>query len=117
MPQKPGRPRGSRRNRERLVKNNRCRRNLTLVHALPEGNITSLAIQPKSSVLYIGTSQSGVYRSSGGAKWIPLSDGLPSLTIQALAVGSDESNTIYASTDEGVFFMKEPSRESFVRRR
>ena len=90
----------------------------TLLHTVPEGNeITALAIHPKSGILYVGTSQSGLYRSSGGTTSISLNNGLPSLSIQALAVGSDESGTIYASTAGGVFTMKDSPRQPSQRRR
>jgi photosystem II stability/assembly factor-like uncharacterized protein len=63
---------------------------------------TPLAIDPDHSVLYLGTSGSGVFRSAdGGAHWTPFNEGLPNLDIRALAVTSD--GLVYAGILGGVF--------------
>jgi photosystem II stability/assembly factor-like uncharacterized protein len=73
--------------------------------------ITALVIDPKLSVLYLGTSGGGVFKSiDGGVNWTPFSDGLPSLDIQTLAVSSDGSGTVYAGTPGGVFSGVESQR-------
>jgi photosystem II stability/assembly factor-like uncharacterized protein len=66
--------------------------------------ITALAIDPNRSVVYLGASEGGVFKSiDGGTRWTPMNDGLPNLDINALAVSSDGSGTIYAGTSQGAF--------------
>ena len=66
--------------------------------------ITALVLDPKLSVLYLGTSGGGVFKSiDGAANWTPFNDGLLSLDIRALAVSSDGSGTVCAGTPGGVF--------------
>lgn len=69
------------------------------------GRITALAIDEVNEVVYLGGAQGGVWASSdNGASWTPLSDGLLSTAVGAIAVvppatGGDPA-TIYLGTGE-----------------
>jgi hypothetical protein len=69
--------------------------------------ITSTALKidlANSNILYLGTSNSGVFRSAdGGATWSALNDGLTNLQIRALDVARGGARTVYAATSGGVF--------------
>jgi hypothetical protein len=66
---------------------------------------TALKIDPaNSSILYLGTVNSGVFRSvDGGATWSAFNDGLTNLQIRALTVGRGSARTVFAATPGGVF--------------
>ena len=69
--------------------------------------ITSTALKIdllNSNILYLGTSNSGVFRSvDGGANWSAFNDGLTNLQIRALDVARGSPGTVYAATPGGVF--------------
>jgi hypothetical protein len=64
----------------------------------------ALAVDPaNASTLYAGTPFGGVYASTnGGTSWSPITDGLTSLDVSALAVAGDDVSTPYAGA-RGVF--------------
>jgi len=66
------------------------------------GRVTALAIDPRhSNVVYLGTAMGGLWKTTnGGASWLPLTDGQPSLAIGALALAPSNPNIIYAGTGE-----------------
>jgi len=66
---------------------------------------TALVIdRAKRSVLYLGTSNAGVFRSTdSGVTWSPLNDGLTDLEIRALVVATKPAHAVYAATGGGVF--------------
>ena len=66
---------------------------------------TALKIDPaNSNILYLGTSNSGVFRSvDGGGTWSAFIDGLTNLQIRALDVTRSGARTVYAATSGGVF--------------
>ncbi len=66
------------------------------------GRTLAIAIDPRNSnVVYIGTAQGGVWKSSnGGDNWSPLTDKMPSLAIGALALDPKNPDIIYAGTGE-----------------
>ena len=79
--------------------------------------VTALAVDPKLSVLYLGTSGGGVFQSiDGGASWAALNDGLPNLDVRALAVSADGSGTVFAGTAGGVFRSSGNARARTFRR-
>lgn len=67
------------------------------------GRATAVAIDPANpSVLYLGTAQGGVWKSSnGGGAWAPLSDDQPSLAIGSIFLDPSSPGTIYVGTGEG----------------
>ncbi len=74
------------------------------------GRITSIAADPNDpNTLYIGGAGGGVWKTiDGGMTWAPLTDGMPSLFMGALAVAPSNSQVIYAGTGEANFG---PSKE------
>jgi photosystem II stability/assembly factor-like uncharacterized protein len=57
-----------------------------------------------SNILYLGTSNAGVFRSAdGGAHWSPFNDGLTNLQVRALIAAPKGPPTMYAGTAGGVF--------------
>jgi hypothetical protein len=69
------------------------------------GRTISIAVHPTNSELvYVGTANGGLYRSSdGGANWRPLMDGALSLAIGAVAIAPSQPDTIYVGTGEPNF--------------
>jgi len=56
-------------------------------------------------VLYVGTYQSGIYKTSdAAASWRPASTGLTNLHVRGIVVDWDNSERIYAATDGGRVF-------------
>ncbi len=66
------------------------------------GRTRAIVIDPRNSnVVYIGTAQGGVWKSTnGGDSWTPMSDNMPSLAIGALALDPNNPDVIYAGTGE-----------------
>jgi hypothetical protein len=62
------------------------------------GRVTALA--PAAGSLFIGTASGGVWRSTSGGYWTPLTDGQCNLTVGALTVDAADPNVIYAATGE-----------------
>ncbi len=67
-------------------------------------DVRSLAIAPDSSVIYAGTFDEGVFRSTdGGQIWAGVSAGLSSLAVRALAINPSAPSVVFAGTDTGVY--------------
>lgn len=66
------------------------------------GRVTAIAVDPtNSAVVYVGTAQGGVYRSTnGGTNWTPIFDKAHSLAIGALAIAPSSPTTLYVGTGE-----------------
>lgn len=66
------------------------------------GRVTALAAKPGGSIVYAGTADGGVWKSTdGGATWSTTSDSQPTLAIGAIAVDWTTSpETVYAGTGE-----------------
>ena len=66
------------------------------------GRVLDIIIDPRNSnVVYVGTAQGGVWKSSdGGQSWAPLTDNQPSLAIGALALDSNNPDVVYVGTGE-----------------
>src|SRR5260221_5602681 len=66
------------------------------------GRITCIAADPSDpNTLYIGAAGGGVWKTiDAGVTWTPLTDGMPSLFMGALAVAPSNSQVIYAGTGE-----------------
>jgi hypothetical protein len=66
------------------------------------GRVTAIAIHPTNpSLVYVGTAQGGVYRTSdGGTTWTPIFDGALSLAIGALALAPSNPGVLYVGTGE-----------------
>jgi len=69
------------------------------------GRTRALVIHPQNAqILYAGGAAGGVWKTSnGGQSWAPLSDLLPNLAVNALAIDRLSPNTLYAGTGEGFF--------------
>jgi photosystem II stability/assembly factor-like uncharacterized protein len=67
--------------------------------------VTALAFDPANSdVVFAGTSGNGVFRSAdGGAHWTAFNDRLGNLDVQVLATAPGTADTLYASTQGGLF--------------
>ena len=65
-----------------------------------------IALDPQNpDVLYVGTYQSGVYKTTdAAASWHAASTGLTNLKVRGIVVDSDSSERIYAATDGGGVF-------------
>jgi hypothetical protein len=66
------------------------------------GRTTALAIDPtNTSIIYLGTAQSGVYRSKdGGANWTQIFDTASSSAVGALALAPSNHTILYVGTGE-----------------
>ncbi len=62
------------------------------------GRVTAIA--PAAGSLFIGTASGGVWRSTTGGYWTPLTDGQCNLTVGALTIDPADANVIYAATGE-----------------
>jgi hypothetical protein len=67
---------------------------------LDAGRVTAVAPSPAGGALFIGTASGGVWRSSSGGYWIPLTDSQCNLTIGAVTVDAADPNVVYAGTGE-----------------
>ncbi len=74
-------------------------------YSVPWTSIWSIVIDPMNSqTLYAADHHKGVYLSTdGGANWVPISEGLSTKAVTALAISSN-GKVLYAATEgEGVF--------------
>ncbi len=74
-----------------------------VIGALPvSGRTTALAIDPtNTNILYLGTAQSGVYRSKdGGANWTQIFDMASSSAVGSLALAPSNHTILYIGTGE-----------------
>ncbi len=66
---------------------------------LDAGRVTAIAPSPAGS-LFIGTASGGVWQSSSGGYWNPLTDTQCNLTIGALSIDAADPTVLYAGTGE-----------------
>lgn len=66
------------------------------------GRLLAIAIDPQNSqIIYVGSAQGGIWKSTdGGSHWQPLTDFLPSLAINSIAIDAKDPNIIFAGTGE-----------------
>ena len=66
------------------------------------GRITDVVMHPKdTSTIYAASASGGVWKSSNkGINWLPITDGLPSLSIGDIALDPADKNTLYVGTGE-----------------
>jgi PASTA domain/Divergent InlB B-repeat domain len=66
------------------------------------GRVTAIATDPTNHrIAYAGGAYGGVWKTTDdGANWSPVSDGLPSLAVGALAIDPANGNTLYLGTGE-----------------
>src|SRR5262249_15913570 len=78
---------------------------LTTTGVRASGRVNAIAIDPGNpDVVYLGAAMGGVWKSTdGGQSWTPLTDDQPSLSMGALAIDPEDSNTVYAGTGETNF--------------
>jgi hypothetical protein len=69
------------------------------------GRLHRIAINPKDrNTIYVGALGSGLWKTSdGGSSWFPLTDGLPTLTIRAIAVDPMIPSRVYIGTPLGIY--------------
>ncbi len=67
------------------------------------GRVNCIAFHPTlSNVLFIGTPQGGVWKTTnGGTSWFPLTDNIPSTGVGGIVVSHADANTIYILTGDG----------------
>lgn len=68
--------------------------------------VTSLAVDPHSSVVYAGTSAGSVFRTTDrGATWEPVTDGplAPGYAVNVVAAAAGDATTIYVGNGSGIF--------------
>ncbi len=78
------------------------------------GEVTDIAIDPSGATdqtIYIATNDGGIWKSiDGGTTWNPKTDGMPSLSMGAVALDPENSSIVYAGTgnifDGGNLFTK-----------
>src|SRR6516164_7938870 len=78
------------------------------------GEVTDIAVDPQGTedqIIYISTNDGGIWKSTdGGTTWNPKTDGMPSLSMGAVAIDPTNSSTVYAGTgnlfDGGGVFSK-----------
>jgi len=66
---------------------------------LDAGRVTSIATSPTGS-LFIGTASGGVWQSTNGGYWNPLTDTQCNLTIGAVTIDAADPNVVFAATGE-----------------
>jgi hypothetical protein len=68
------------------------------------GRIQAIAFDPTdANTIYVGAAGGGVWKSAnGGRAWTPLGDGLPSLTVSAIAVSPRDSRLVVIGTGDPV---------------
>ncbi len=66
------------------------------------GRITDVAMHPSDiQTIYAASASGGVWKSSdSGYNWLPITDGLPSLSIGDIAIDPADKNTLYVGTGE-----------------
>jgi photosystem II stability/assembly factor-like uncharacterized protein len=66
------------------------------------GRVSAIAVDPRDPrVVYVGTAQGGVYRSSDyGTTWVAIFDSAQSLSIGAIAVLPGDPSTVFVGTGE-----------------
>jgi uncharacterized protein (TIGR03437 family) len=70
------------------------------------GRVTAIALDPRydgvnNKTVYVGGAQGGVWKSlDNGASWTPITDGLPTQAIGALAVDPINPNVVWVGTGE-----------------
>ncbi len=69
------------------------------------GRTTAIAVHPTNpDLVYVGTAQGGVYRSSnGGTTWTPIMDSAMSLAIGSIAIAPSNPEIVYVGTGEPNF--------------
>lgn len=62
------------------------------------GQVHAIAADPSNAdIVYAGADLGGVWKSAdGGSSWTPMTDGLPSASVGAIAVAPSDSTTVYA---------------------
>jgi len=71
---------------------------------LPAADVWSLAVDPASGTVYIGTYFGSVFRTTdAGAHWTSASDGLQASGINVIATAASAPATLYAGAHNGVF--------------
>jgi len=66
------------------------------------GRITDVAMHPTDlQTIYAASASGGVWKSTdAGENWLPITDGLPSLSIGDIAMDPSDKNTLYVGTGE-----------------
>lgn len=69
------------------------------------GRITTIAVDPFSTnVVYAGARGTGLWKTlDGGAHWQPLTDALPTVNVNAVAVDPTNPARVYIATPSGIF--------------
>lgn len=67
------------------------------------GRVNVIRLHPgDDNVIFVGTASGGVWKTpDGGATWLPLTDGIPVLSIADIAIDPINPNNIYIATGDG----------------
>ena len=79
--------------------------------------ITSIVVDPKDrDVIYIGMQSAGTFKSiDGGDSWAPIQQGLENAHIMSLAIHPEDTNTLFAATQGGLF-VTDDGGESWIKK-
>ncbi len=69
------------------------------------GRVTAILIDPRfRGIVYAGARHSGLWRTpDGGTTWFPLTDAMPTLTVDALAMDPENPDRLLMATPKGLF--------------
>ena len=82
----------------------RSARRVSIRTKVPPLAFSTLVVDPTSAVtVYAGTRLDGVYKTTDGASWTRISDGLGTLDVRAIAIDPQTPATLYAAGEGGVF--------------
>ena len=68
------------------------------------GRVTSIVIDPRfRGIVYAGARHSGLWKTmNGGASWFPLTDAMPTLSVDALAMDPENPDRLLMATPKGL---------------
>ncbi len=74
-------------------------------YGVSAGRVTALAVDPENpKIVYAGGAEGGVWKTTdGGATWVPLTDGQPSLAVGSITLDPNNSSIVYVGTGEENF--------------
>jgi photosystem II stability/assembly factor-like uncharacterized protein len=69
------------------------------------GRVTTIVVDPRSeNIVYVGARGSGIWKTTdAGGNWFPISDSLPSVHMDSLAIDPSNPERVLAASPAGVF--------------
>src|SRR5205823_5857029 len=73
--------------------------------AFEVGRVTTIAVDPTSSnIVYAGARAAGLWKTNdGGAHWEPLTDAIPTVNVNAVAVDPADRMHVFFASPAGIF--------------